>query len=319
MKTPGFWYRPAGFLSTLLAPLSLIYAAGRWLDVAFARPQSFSQPVVCIGNAVAGGAGKTPTALALAELLKDIQPHIVSRGYGGSAPGPRRVLGTDTADLVGDETLLLSGIAPTWVAKDRALGIGCAFSAGAALVLLDDGLQNTKVQARLNLLVVDSASGFGNGQLMPAGPLREFPIVLKDRVDALVMIGEDTQKVAKLFPGKPVFGAKIEPDSSHLDTSRDYIAFAGLARPEKFFKTCDDLGLKVVEKKSFADHQPYGNAERANLLNLSAKKNADLLTTTKDAMRWPAEERHLLSVLPIKLVFDQPQQLRDFIKGKLNV
>lgn len=321
MKTPAFWYKPPGLLSTLLAPLSLLYAAGRWLDETIHFTHYFAQPVICIGNAVAGGAGKTPTTLALVDLLQaeGVVPHIVTRGYGGIECGPRRVKPDDTATQVGDETLLLAAAAPTWVAQDRKLGIGCALSASAPLVLLDDGLQNTKVRALLNFLVVDGASGFGNGQLLPAGPLREFPTLLRRRVQALVMIGEDKHKIAAYFPSCPVFGASVQPDLDNLDINQPYAAFAGLARPEKFFKTGVEAGLQIVDEKSFADHHPYSEADRKDLMEWAAKNNAQLLTTTKDAQRWPPSERHVLKVLPIQLIFDRPQQVRQYIKDKLNV
>ncbi len=316
MKTPRFWYRPPGFLSTLCAPLSLVYAAGRWIDVALSRPQAFARPVICIGNGVVGGAGKTPTTMALARLLQEngFAPHIVSRGYGGSAKAPHRLQVNDTADKVGDEPLLLATVAPTWVSKNRGLGIGCAFAAGAELVLLDDGLQNTSVKAQVNIMVVDGASGFGNGQLMPAGPLREFPIELAARIDALVVIGDDTQKIAAQFPGKPVFSARRQ--FSQLDASKKYAAFAGLARPDNFFDSAQAQGAALVDTKSFADHYFYSTGTREKLRQWAAGLGAQLLTTAKDAMRWPANERAALEILDMQIVFDEPQAMLTFIRER---
>lgn len=320
MKTPSFWYKPPGFLSTLLAPLSLLYAAGRGLDVLTKKPR-FMPRTICIGNAVAGGAGKTPTTIALAKLLLGvgIDTQIVTRGYGGSMESVARVKAGDIAAEVGDEPLLLASATTTWVARNRPIGIGCALSAGAQAVLLDDGLQHAKIRAAVNLLVIDGASGFGNGQLLPAGPLREFPSLLARRIDAIILIGADTHHVLAHFPQSiPVFAATIEPDTSALDAMQTYAAFAGLARPEKFFATAEACGLKLAARQAFADHQPYDTATRQKLYSWAQSHQVKLLTTAKDAVRWPADERGELAVLPITLNFANPAAVTNFLREKLD-
>ena len=320
MHTPFFWYRPFGWQAALLWPLSLAYRCGRRLHVLLGKARSVPRPVICVGNLVAGGAGKTPTVLALAALLADVRPHLVTRGFGGShisnSAAPHRVTAKDTAAEVGDEALLLAEVAPAWVARDRRLGLGCAFAAGAGLVLLDDGLQSVRFRARVNLLVVDGASGFGNGAALPAGPLRELPAAARGRVDALVMIGADAHASAALFPGVPVFRADPRYDLAALDKGARYLAFAGLARPEKFFAAAQAQGLALAEAHPFADHHPYTPEERSWLLAEAREAKAQLLTTAKDAMRWPVLQRMALSILPLQLCFADPAALRAFLESR---
>lgn len=318
MKTPVFWYRPSGFVSTLLAPLSLLYMAGRIVDVLLSRPQPFGANVIVVGNAVAGGAGKTPTTLALAKILRDRQvaAQIVTRGYGGSEAGPRRLKSDDTAALVGDEALLLANAAPVWVACNRALGIGCALSAGADAVLLDDGLQNPKIMAGTNILVIDGESGLGNGQMLPAGPLREPFVAIRDRIAAVVLIGEDRQNIARLLDGVPVFHAALSVDATGLRGR--YAAFTGLARPAKFFASARGANLDVVATRDFPDHHLYSVAERASLRDWARAHNARLLTTAKDAVRWPVEERGELAVLPLTLTFTDEDAVANFLMKRIH-
>ncbi len=174
MRAPEFW-QSDGALARLLAPLGAAYGLAGRLRRARARPAACGVPVVCIGNLVAGGAGKTPVALAVAGRLQDQgrAVQLLTRGYGGRARGPLRVEpGRQGAAEVGDEALLLAARAPTWVARDRAAGAAAAVAAGAEVLVMDDGFQNPALAKDLSLLVVDGASGFGNGRVMPAGPAR---------------------------------------------------------------------------------------------------------------------------------------------------
>ena len=318
MKPPRFWYRPFGWHAALLWPLSLGYALGRALHVSMTRPVRFKPNVICVGNLVAGGAGKTPTVLALADLLRrhGVASQIVTRGFGGAVAAPRRVQPGDDTAAVGDEALLLADVAPAWVAPDRGLGIGCALAAGAAVVLLDDGLQSPGIRAGTNLLVIDGASGLGNGALLPAGPLRESIAAVRARIDGIILIGGDETNCLRHFPDRPVFRADPHYDLSRLDRTAAYVAFAGLARPEKFFKAALAQGLTLVGLREFADHHPYSAADRAALQDQAHGLGARLLTTAKDAVRWPDEERVGLAVLPLRLRFADEAALAAFLKGR---
>src|SRR5437764_3262739 len=214
MRAPEFWHEPPGLAANLLAPVGAAWDIAARLRRAVARPYRAPLPVVCVGNLVAGGSGKTPIVLSLAGMLREagIAVHIVTRGYGGDLAGPVRVdPGRHDAIAVGDEALLLAAQAPCWVARDRAAGIAAAAEAGAAIVLLDDGFQNPSVAKDLSLVVVDSEYGFGNGRVMPAGPLREPVAPGLARADAIVLIGDAPAPQDLHAVPCPIFSAALEP------------------------------------------------------------------------------------------------------------
>jgi len=305
VRAPEFWSRP-GPLPALLSPLALTYAAAGRLRWALARPRRASVPVLCVGNAVAGGAGKTPTVQALCRRLRAAgrQPHVLSRGYGGRARGPLRVdPEAHAAGEVGDEALLLARETPTWIARDRPAGAAAAAAAGADIVVMDDGFQNPSLVKDLSLLVVDGGYGFGNGQVMPAGPLREpWPQALA-RADAVVLVGVDRHALGPRLEGRaPVLRASLRPTpaAAALAGCR-VVAFAGIGWPEKFFATLEEMGCTVVARRPFADHHRYRPEEIMAICEQASDAGAEPVTTEKDAMRLPADARLMVRVLPVAL------------------
>ncbi|WP_376958393.1 tetraacyldisaccharide 4'-kinase [Azospirillum sp. A26] len=306
MKTPAFWYRPPGLASTLLAPLGALYGLAGRRRIAGTVPREVGVPVVCVGNLVAGGAGKTPVGLSLIAALqaRGVAVHALTRGHGGRAAGPLAVdPGRHTAADVGDEALLLAGAAPCWVARDRLAGAERAVAAGAGAIVMDDGFQNPALHKDLSLIVADGAVGFGNGRLVPAGPLRERVADGLARADALVILGEDHHGLAGLAGGRPVLAARLEPDPEAAArlVGRDVLAFAGIGRPEKFFATLEAFGARIAERVPFADHHPYRPAEVAALIDRAAALGALPVTTAKDAVRLPPEVRAKIAVLPVSV------------------
>ncbi len=266
-STPDFWARP-GLAQAVLEPLAWANAAAGAARRALARPWRAGVPVLCVGNVVAGGAGKTPVALSLARRLSanGARPFLLSRGYGGTAAGPLIVdPARHGAAEVGDEALLLAQAAPTIVARDRVLGARAAIAAGAAFIVMDDGFQNPSLEKDLSLLVVDGAYGFGNGSLIPAGPLRESVAGALARADAVVLVGDDEAGVAPRLDGKRVLAADLGPVAGTLPAG-PLVAFAGIGRPEKFFRTLAAAGGRIVAQHAFPDHHPYdeGGARSAS-------------------------------------------------------
>jgi tetraacyldisaccharide 4'-kinase len=310
MKTPGFWHTK-NTLSTLLLPFSWVYAAGFWLQQTLsASPLSLPVPVICIGNLTAGGAGKTPVAIAIGERLKakNIAACFLSRGYGGAARGPLLVNPlTHSARDVGDEPLLLARTLPTIVAKNRLNGAMFALKQGVKIIIMDDGFQNPSVEKTLSLLVVDGAYGFGNGRLLPAGPLRETPDSGFARTDAVIVVGK---KSMEFPPNLPVISASIQPETgaSALE-GRNVLAFCGLAFPQKFFDTLTLLGALITDTTVFADHHPYSEAEIKHLHERAKQQQAILVTTAKDAARLQTDWMSLVTVVNITLVFEHPDTL----------
>jgi tetraacyldisaccharide 4'-kinase len=277
-------------------------------------------PTLCVGNATAGGAGKTPTALALLARLqaRGRSPAALLRGYGGRLRGPVRVdPAQHDAAAVGDEALLLARAAPTWVARDRLAGALAAVADGADALVLDDGFQNPHLAKDLNLLVLDGAAGLGNGRVMPAGPLREpFGRALA-RARAVVLIGEDRHGLAGRLHGATVLNAELRPRGEAGFAGRRLLAFAGIGRPGKVFETLERLGAELAATAAFADHHPYTEAELAELQRRAVRLDAELVTTEKDAVRLPPAWRARIAVLPVELAFVRPERLDALLDGVL--
>lgn len=319
MRAPAFWYRPASVRATLLSPLGKLYAFGTKRRLAAGRREVIGVPVICVGNINVGGTGKTPTAIGLIEYLTAMghQPHVVTRGYGGSLEGPVQVdLTQHNADQTGDEPLLIAAFAPVWVAKDRATGARAAKQAGASVIVLDDGFQNADLAYDLAIVVVDGARGFGNGRVMPAGPLREPVGVGLERADAVLSIGPNSaqkrfRQNANLPQSVAHLTGQLEPVETGMDWPNSRIfAFAGIGDPEKFFATLRGLGAQLVGTRPLDDHQPIERSLLTRLLHEAQALNAQLVTTEKDAVRIPAEMRHEVLSLPVRLKFNEPESLQ---------
>jgi tetraacyldisaccharide 4'-kinase len=314
---PRFWQHD-GLVPRLLAPLAAVTAGITALRVR--RTGWFCPvPVICVGNVTLGGAGKTTVTLDLARrlLAQGWDVHVLLRGYGGAARGLHCVAPEDPAALVGDEALLHAAVAPTWISADRALGAQALVSACAEVVLMDDGLQNPGVQKRLSLLVVDGATGFGNGRVLPAGPLREPVAAAAARCQAAVLIGDDaTGTLAQLPRGLPVHRARLVPGPEAAGLAgRRVLAFAGLALPDKFFTTLIGCGAELAARRPFPDHHHYTRPELAALLAEAEALDALPVTTAKDAVRLPADLRARVQVLTISLAWEDPAAPDALLRG----
>lgn len=306
MRAPGFWYQPRPtLLAQILRPLGAIYAAATARRL---RQYGYraSVPVICVGNLTVGGTGKTPTAIALIERIPGL--HVVTRGHGGSLTGPVRVTPDHTADQVGDEPLLLSAFAPTWVSRDRAAGVRAAEAAGARAIILDDGFQNPSVIKDLSIVVVDAEQGFGNGLCLPAGPLREPVPVGMARADLLLSIGGPAAQArfaSRYTPSVPHVTGALQPLQMGMSWQDERVlAFAGIGNPQKFFDTLRAEGAEVVRAVPFDDHQPFSPAILKRLEAEAFALGAQLVTTEKDAARLPASFRPKVLTLVVRLTLD---------------
>ena len=315
MHAPAFWGAERGGLAAAaLTPLSWLYRCGaRGRDV-LVQPVESGLPVICVGNFTVGGAGKTPTVLALVALLAEegIRPHVLTRGYGGSERGPLRVdPARHDARAVGDEALLLARTVPTWLSRDRAAGAAAAASAGADLLLMDDGMQSPGLAKDLCLAVVDGGAGFGNGRVVPAGPLREPLVRGLRRAAALVLVGSDHRDaLAALGPhGLPVIDADLVPgDEIQALRERPVVAFAGIGRPEKFFETLAENGCTVVARHAFADHHRYKPDEVTAIIEHARERDAVPVTTEKDHVRLPPDMKEMVRTLSVTLAWHDPEE-----------
>jgi tetraacyldisaccharide 4'-kinase len=326
IREPALWWRPGG--GGLLAPIGAIYGAVAWLRMQ-AQGRRAGVPVICLGNLTAGGAGKTPAALAVARLLLAAheRPFFLSRGYGGRLRGPLRVDPSyhHSAD-VGDEPLLLAHLAPTIVARDRVAGARVAKSAGASVIVMDDGFQNPSLTKDLAIVLVDGRRGIGNGRTIPAGPLRAPLEIQIARAQAVVVVGppDGAAKVLEAARryGVTVFHGRLEPDRNSLTAlgRRKVLAFAGIGDPEKFFATLSEAGIAIAERLSFADHHRYTAADAQALMARAQAANLVLITTEKDHVRLAGDPvlaalaAHA-SILPVRLVVEEQDAFRQMVLG----
>lgn len=300
MKAPSFWYaRHVTPQALVLLPLSWLWRMAGTARALLTKPYTSSIPVICVGNVSAGGAGKTPTAIALLKSMTAKNPCFLTRGYGGTVAGPIVVSAPD-AKMFGDEAVLLARHAPVIVARDRVKGLKLAESAGFDLVITDDGYQNPSFTKTASVLVFDGGVGVGNGQCMPSGPLRETLGSALPRADAAVIIGDDVTKLRSRLGGLSVFTGTIQPQNAKPNGV--YVAFAGIGRPEKFFDTLRQYGYPVAESVTFPDHHPYTLDDMDRLQRLAARHSATLITTEKDQVRLPKDVS--AEVLPVVLHID---------------
>ena len=311
---PAFWSND-GPLARALSPLSAIGAALTAFRIARPGWQA-PVPVICCGNVTVGGAGKTTLVLDLARRLSGRAVHVLLRGYGGTSRGIHRVAATDPASLVGDEALLLAAVAPTWVGADRAASARAALEAGARILLLDDGLQNPTLMKTFSILAIDGGSGFGNGRVLPAGPLREPVAAAAARCQLAVMIGADlTNAAARLPPTLPLLQADlVQHNAIAALAGRRVVAFAGIARPEKFFDPLRQAGAILIAVRPFPDHHNYSTGELNELLREARTQRAMAVTTPKDAVRLPLAIRDQVIVVEVGLEWAEPSAIDQLLE-----
>jgi len=312
MRAPEFWQR-RGLAALLLAPLGALYGASvRW-KARHAKSYRTTARVICVGNLTAGGSGKTPVALALGARLKARGDRVffLTRGYGGTEPGPAQVQPGSSAAQMGDEALLLARFAPTIVARDRAEGAAHAVAQGATSIVMDDGHQNFVLAKDLSIVVVDGESGFGNGLMIPAGPLRESVAQGLARADAVILMNDGDPDLGD-YKG-PVLRARLVANGDAF-RGRRVFAFAGIGRPGKFLASLEAAGAIVTGTQFFADHHPYRESEIAALKARAG--DAQLVTTEKDLVRLDARDRAGIAVLPVEARFDDEAALDRLLDSK---
>jgi tetraacyldisaccharide 4'-kinase len=297
-RPPGAWW--------LLYPLELLYAGVTRLRRSLFRRGWLASghpgvPVIVIGNISVGGTGKTPAVIALAGALqaRGLGCAVVSRGYGARIGGVRRVDPDSRADEVGDEPLLMARrlSCPVYVAPDRLAGARRARADGADVILCDDGLQHYRLQRDVEVAVIDAAQGFGNGHLLPLGPLREPRRRLATVDFVLERGGRDPASAYHVLPGgfRSLDGS-VEREPHEPGFGPAVHALAGIARPERFFAALRELGLEPVEHP-LPDHEAAPDEFFPTIGDLP------LVMTAKDSVKYAPDCHPQAWVLEVRAEF----------------
>ena len=322
MRPPHFWSagldpgsrESAPLVRLLLTPIAALYTWASARRIAKATPQKASVPVICIGNITTGGSGKTPIVQALREALsaKGYKTASLSRGYGGRLKGSLRVQpDKHTAKDVGDEPLMLAQSGESWIGADRVSAAQAMATAGVDIILMDDGHQNPHLHKDVSLLVLDAGAPFGNGHVLPKGPLREPIAASLERADGVILMGDGPVPQIVTVSKLPVFRAHLEPLAP--PPSGPLIAFAGIGRPERFFQKLEQAGGKVMDTLSFADHHAYTQSELKRLHKLADVHGAHLVTTEKDYVRLMVAQRENIHPIRVRTVLENDAALLTLI------
>jgi tetraacyldisaccharide 4'-kinase len=297
----------------VLIPFSWLYLLAHKLNTLLqGKPYKSSIPVICVGNAIAGGSGKTPSVIALIQLIKENNlannPVILTRGYGSKIKQATLIdTNKHNQNDIGDEALLLAQYAQVIISPQRAEGAKLAEKIKADLIIMDDGLQNNQLHKDLNFLVVDRQIDFGNNRLLPAGPLREPLKHVLDKVQAIICIGRP------FHSDLLVFEATVTPKNIP-NTDQNYVAFAGLGYPEKFKNTLLDHNINLVGWRAFPDHYQYTKNDEDDLKDLALNNKTNLITTEKDYVRLSPEFQKDVLHFPIQLMFKKPNDILSLMK-----
>ena len=315
LKAPRFWYqRSISPFSILLLPASILWFLGSFLKKKLSRVNKFDLPVVAVGSAMIGGSGKTPSVLFLCEQLKNMgyNPHIISKGYGGSASETIKVSEEMDYNLVGDEALMMSKYYPTWISKNKFNAFPLAKKDGADILVLDDALQTYSVYKNLSVYVYDSIQAFGNKLLIPSGPLRETIKEVINKSQIFFLINTDHCEELQGIPNQIKLKYQIKISNDLIE--KKLFAFAGLGFNKKFFDQLQSENLNITAVKEFPDHHNYSVDDIFQLLDEANKNDAYLVTTEKDHMRIPREFKSSVGIIYGKIILNDDLNIADTIE-----
>ncbi|MGD9543421.1 MAG: tetraacyldisaccharide 4'-kinase [Methylocystis sp.] len=321
MHAPGFW-RDDCATARLLSPLAALYGRAARKRLLHDAPRA-AAPTVVVGGLTAGGDGKTPLAIALAQRLAAAgeTPVLLTRGYGSKRSGASAAIvdvNRHSADDVGDEALLLARAAPTIAGADRIASAALAQRLGATVIVLDDGFHSRRIAPDLTVVAVDADYGAGNGRCLPAGPLRAPLDAQLAAADMLVVIGDgDPGRAIAAGANTPIVSAYFAPNAEAAKALKGarVVAFAAIGRPEKFFRSLEACGAEIAARVSYGDHHRFTQKDYATLAKLRQLHGARLVTTEKDAARMGDQLATLgVDTLPVNLQFEDAAILDEALR-----
>ena len=322
LKQPKFWYsKKVTFLSKILYPISLIYSFLFFINRKFSKEFEVSIPIICIGNLVMGGSGKTPTVIALRKILaKNFKKiFVLSRGYGGKSNVSREVLENDSYREIGDEAIIHKKYGPVFVSKNKIYGCKMCLKNEADLVILDDGFQSKNIKKNLSILIVDKNQMFGNNKVFPSGPLRENIKTGTSRADIIITTDNNDSYLRKIISKKiPIFLAKKIIEINNLK-KREVLAFCGIGYPDNFFYELERKKIIIKRKMVFSDHYAYSENDIENILLTAKQENLEILTTVKDLVKINKKYWSKIKVVNLSFKILQAKKLNQLILKKLNL
>lgn len=303
---PKFWDNKIGFLSIILFPLSLIFIFVTHLNRKISKRKVFKLPIICVGNIYLGGTGKTPTSIFLArELSKLGKKAVILRKYYKNHADEYKLIKNSFKNLI--------------INKNRADGINDAEKNGFDFVILDDGLQDHRINKNIKIVCFNSNQLIGNGLVFPAGPLRERLNSIKD-ADIIIINGKKNitfeKKILNFNKSIEIIYSNYRVQDIREFKNKNLFAFAGIGNPENFFNLLSENNLKIERKLSFPDHYEYNKTELLDIINYSKKKNLHIVTTEKDLFR--IKKFNLKEIKPINVDLEIEKKEK-FIKKILNI
>src|SRR6056300_72987 len=268
---PFFWNKKNNFFSFILLPFALVYLLSIKINKTLASSINFKNiKIICVGNIYLGGTGKTPLVKKIYDEIKKDKKCCVLKKYNKNQM---------------DEINLLNYYTDLLIPKSRLEGLKIAINKGYEFVILDDGMQDHSFKKNISILCIKSKDGFGNENVLPAGPLRESLDSIKNYNLALINgnAREDLESLIKKYnPNIKIFYSKYTVSNQLKNSNKNYFAFSGIGDNESFFETLKENGIKVYQTKEFKDHHNFSDDDILNLINLSEKKNLCLITTEKN-------------------------------------
>lgn len=329
LRSPNFWFSKrlsSRLLANITSPFSLFWSVLARLRALLGKNETFEVPIICVGNINVGGSGKTPTTIALAEMFSanGTKAQIISRGYKGKSKNPKKVGRLDSAIEMGDEPILMANFAPVWVANSRRSAIVSSINDGADLLILDDGFQDSSISKTVSIVTVDAKIAFGNGKVLPSGPLRESLSAGLRRADILLVIGEERHRSSFLkntiLPRNlNIFSGELKPVKTGIKLrNARFIAVAGIAHPDKFFDTLEKYGAILVKKIYLPDHSNFSDSLIQRLKKVATYNEAQIIITEKDAVRIPENERINFVSLPVRLNIFKQKKFIKLLQSRIN-
>ena len=318
MKAPKFWQKKH-LISYFLLPISKLYQLICYIKNIIIKKKEYDIPIICVGNLVVGGAGKTPIAIEIGLILKELGVIFtyLSKGYKGNLKTTLVDNIKHSSTQVGDEPLLLAEISDVMVSKNYIVGVNKIIQNNKnKLIVMDDGLQNLSFSKDLNILVIDGYYGIGNGFILPSGPLREDVSIGIKKSNIIIIIGQDKHNIKSLCKSKTVISAYIE--ILPYKKSKNLVAFCGIGRPSKFFYSLEESGYNLLKKISYTDHYNYTYKDLDHMILLSRTLEAKLVTTKKDWVRLDQKYKKIIDYIDMRIIIENKNLLKDKIKLLLN-